>query len=149
MLDKILLGVSTAILAGKIQRLANDEASILARAAASQHGEPRLAIGNAASLLGVRHVFETWYFYSFSMIPPLWGATAAVLSAEQRSLEERQSETQKLELQAKSMPVEVDAARAAEAAGVSQLEHQKQGGIALRDFLFVLWPGVVALLCAL
>ena len=53
--------------------------------------------------------------------------THSVLAAEQRSLEERQAETNKLEVQAKVMPVELDAARAAEAAGTSQFEHQKRG----------------------
>jgi hypothetical protein len=51
----------------------------------------------------------------------------AGLAAQQRALEERQAELSRLEAQSRSFPVELDAARAAEAAAKAQLEAQRAG----------------------
>jgi hypothetical protein len=63
---------------------------------------------------------------SISNLPAFW-LTFAALEAERRALGERKSELLTLKAQSNSLPVEVDAARAAETEARAQLDRHRAG----------------------
>ena len=99
-------------MAAKMQRLLQEEAAAASATNTSQTGRHTIALTPHQGF-----VLESFIFSLFS----------SVLSQERQRAAEAQAELLKVEVQVKAVPVELDAARAAEAAARGQLERQREG----------------------